>query len=243
MPNMKLLIGLSTLAATVLGQELCAQYDSASSPPYSVNNNLWGEDQGTGEQCVYVDSLSSSGASWHTTWTWSGGEGTVKSYSNSGVTFDKKLVSDVQSISTSVSWSQDNTDVNADVAYDLFTAANVDHATSSGDYELMVWYAFISPRAGSTISLFHKTTNRSVCRLARYGTIQPIGTQIATATVGGQSWEVWYGTSIQAGAEQKTYSFVAGSPIQSYSGDLKAFFDYLTQSQSFPADSQYLISK
>ncbi|KAG2420674.1 endoglucanase A precursor [Aspergillus terreus] len=217
MPNMKLLIGLSTLAATVLGQELCAQYDSASSPPYSVNNNLWGKDQGTGEQCVYVDSLSSSGASWHTTWTWSGGEGTVKSYSNSGVTFDKKLVSDVQSISTSVSWSQDNTDVNADVAYDLFTAANVDHATSSGDYELMVW-------------------------LARYGTIQPIGTQIATATVGGQSWEVWYGTSIQAGAEQKTYSFVAGSPIQSYSGDLKAFFDYLTQSQSFPADSQYLIN-
>lgn len=137
---MKLPVTLAMLAATAMGQTMCSQYDSASSPPYSVNQNLWGEYQGTGSQCVYVDKLSSSGASWHTEWTWSGGEGTVKSYSNSGVTFNKKLVSDVSSIPTSVEWKQDNTNVNADVAYDLFTAANVDHATSSGDYELMIWY-------------------------------------------------------------------------------------------------------
>ncbi|KAL5363621.1 concanavalin A-like lectin/glucanase domain-containing protein [Aspergillus floccosus] len=209
---MEFFIGLSTLAATALGQELCAQYDSVSSPPYSVNSDLWGKDQGTGEQCVYVDSLSNSGASWHTIWAWSGGEGMVKSYSNSGVEFEKRLASEVQSINTSVSWTQDNTDVNADVAYDLFTAADVDHVTYSGDYELMVW-------------------------LTRYGTIQPMGKQIATATVGDQSWEVWYGSRIQDGAEQKTYTFVAGTPIESYSGDLKAFFDYLSESQSFPADS------
>ncbi|GKZ39593.1 hypothetical protein AbraIFM66950_000696 [Aspergillus brasiliensis] len=214
---MKLSVALAMLAGTAMGQKMCSQYDSASRPPYSVNQNLWGEDQGTGSQCVYVDDLSSKGASWHTDWTWSGGEGEVKSYSNSGVTFEKKLVSDVQGISTSVEWTQDNTNVNADVSYDLFTAANVDHATSSGDYELMVW-------------------------LARYGTIQPIGKKIATATVGGKTWEVWYGTSIQAGAEQKTYSFVAENPITSYSGDLKAFFDYLIQNESFPAKTQYLIN-
>ncbi|KAF5855713.1 hypothetical protein ETB97_008583 [Aspergillus alliaceus] len=152
---MKLFVGLVTLAATVMGQELCDKYDSARSPPYSVNNNLWGEYQGTGSQCVYIDSLSS--------------------------------------------------------------AANVDHATSSGDYELMVW-------------------------LARYGTIQPIGKQINMATVGGRSWEVWYGTSIQAGAEQKTYSFVPVNPINNYKGDLKAFFDYLSSTQSFPSATQYLIN-
>ncbi|KAI9039829.1 glycoside hydrolase family 12 protein [Aspergillus affinis] len=217
MPNMKLFVGLVTLSATVMGQKLCDKYDSARSPPYSVNNNLWGEYQGTGSQCVYIDSLSSAGASWHTTWTWNGGKGTVKSYSNSGVDFEKKLVNDVRTIPTGVEWTQDNTNVDADVAYDMFTAANVDHATSSGDYELMVW-------------------------LARYGTIQPIGKQIDTATVGGRSWEVWYGTSIQAGAEQKTYSFVPVNPINNYKGDLKAFFDYLSSTQSFPSATQYLIN-
>ncbi|KAI9934850.1 hypothetical protein ASPWEDRAFT_53944 [Aspergillus wentii DTO 134E9] len=213
---MKLPLILSTLVATAFSQkELCAQYDSASSPPYSVNNNLWGKDQGTGSQCVYVDNLSSSGAAWHTTWNWSGGEGTVKSYSNSGVTFEKKLVSDVSSIPTNVEWEQDNTNVNADVAYDLFTAADKNHATSSGDYELMIW-------------------------LARYGTIQPIGTKIDSPTIGGHTWELWYGTTTQAGAEQKTYSFVSATPINSWKGDIKPFFDYITSKQNFPASSQYL---
>lgn len=138
---MKLALVLATLTATAFSQkELCAQYDSVSSPPYTVNNNLWGKDSGTGSQCVYIDSLSSSGAAWHTTWTWNGGEGSVKSYSNSGVNFEKKLVSDVHSIPTNVEWKQDNTNVNADVAYDMFTAADKNHVTSSGDYELMIWY-------------------------------------------------------------------------------------------------------
>ncbi|BCR86024.1 glycoside hydrolase family 12 protein [Aspergillus chevalieri] len=213
---MKLPLVFASLVATVFSQkELCAQYDTVSSPPYTVNNNLWGKDQGTGSQCVYVDSISSSGAAWHTTWTWSGGEGTVKSYSNSGVNFEKKLVSDVRSIPTNVEWEQDNTKVNADVAYDLFTAADKNHVTSSGDYELMIW-------------------------LARYGTIQPIGTKIDSATIEGHTWELWYGTTIQAGAEQKTYSFVSATPINSWKGDIKPFFEYLTSKQKFPASTQYL---
>ncbi|KAE8131077.1 concanavalin A-like lectin/glucanase domain-containing protein [Aspergillus pseudotamarii] len=191
---MKLALVLATLTATALSQkELCAQYDSVSSPPYTVNNNLWGKDSGTGSQCVYIDNLSSSGAAWHTTWTWNGGEGSVKSYSNSGVNFEKKLVSDVHSIST------DN------------------HVTWSGDYELMIW-------------------------LARYGAIQPIGTKIDTTTVEGHTWELWYGTSIQAGAEQKTYSFVSATPMNSFSGDIKPFFDHLTSKHDYPASAQYLIN-
>jgi hypothetical protein len=44
----------------------------------------------------------------------------------------KKLVSQVSSIPTSVQWSMDNTNVNADVSYDFFTASNIDHVTYSG---------------------------------------------------------------------------------------------------------------
>ncbi len=74
--------------------------------------------------------------------------------------------------------------------------------------------------------------------LAKYGTIQPIGSQIATATIGGQSWAVWYG-----GSPQQTYSFVASGSINSWSGDVMDFFDYLISSHGFPASTQYLISR
>ena len=40
----------------------------------------------------------------------------------------------------------------------------------------------------------------------------------------------------------KVFSFVASSPLQSYSGNLKDFFNYMANSRGFPASSQYLIS-
>lgn len=121
-----------------VAQELCEQYGVVSSDGYIVNNNMWGQDSGTGSQCTTVKSISSSGVQWHTTWTWSG-EGSVKSYPNSGLTFDPVLVSGISSIQSTAEWSYDNTDIDADVAYDLFTAADKSHETSSGDYELMIW--------------------------------------------------------------------------------------------------------
>ncbi|KAJ5819794.1 endoglucanase-1 [Penicillium riverlandense] len=212
---MELIFTFMTLfsVAAAQSQTLCSQYAAATSGAYSVNNNLWGESAGSGSQCTYVDSLSSSGASWSTTWTWSGGDNSVKSYANSDFALNKMLVSQISSIPTSVQWGYDNTDIRADVSYDLFTAADINHVTYSGDYELMIW-------------------------LARYGSVQPIGSQIATATVDGNSWELWYG----ANGSQQTYSFVASSPMTSFSTDILDFFDYLTQNEGFPASSQYLIN-
>lgn len=137
---------ISSLAAAAAAQQICDQYGTAVGGPYIVNNNLWGMDAGTGSQCTTVNSLSDSGAQWSTTWTWDGGQDNVKSYANSGLnSFDKKLVSEVSTIPTSAQWSYDNTNIRANVAYDLFTAADVNHETSSGDYELMIWYVLIFP--------------------------------------------------------------------------------------------------
>lgn len=55
-------------------------------------------------------------------------------------------------------WVYDTNNIRCNVAYDLFTAANINHDTSSGDYELMVW-------------------------LARYD-VYPIGTSQGMVTVG-----------------------------------------------------------
>ena len=140
---------LSTVLSAPAATTFCEQYGSSTSGAYAVNNNLWGKDSGSGSQCTTVNSLSNNGASWSTKWTWSGGQNNVKSYANSGRTFTKKLVSQVNSIPTSVSWSYDNTNIRADVAYDLFTAADINHNTYSGDYELMV----SSPSLRSVIPL------------------------------------------------------------------------------------------
>lgn len=123
------LVILAASASIVLAQTLCEQYGTYSSGSYVINNNLWGVDYGSGSECTYVDSVSSSGVAWHTTWQWDGGSNQVKSYPNSQYLFEKKLVSQVNSIQSSVRWSYDNTNINADVAYDLFTASNKDHVT------------------------------------------------------------------------------------------------------------------
>lgn len=144
-------ISILSLAAAVAAQELCEQYGTHTSGQYTINNNMWGKDSGSGSQCTYFDGVSGDGVAWHTTWNWSGGENSVKSYPNSGVQLEKKFVSDISSIPTTAKWSYDNTDIRADVAYDLFTAADINHVTYSGDYELMIWCVIVSCRISLTL--------------------------------------------------------------------------------------------
>jgi len=132
---------LVALASQVLGQSLCGQYSYYSANGYGVNNNAWGQSAGSGSQCTYVDSFPTSGVQWHTTWSWSGGNNNVKSYPNSGLIINnKKKVSQIGSIPTKAQWAYSGSNLRADVAYDLFTAADPNHSTSSGDYEMMIWW-------------------------------------------------------------------------------------------------------
>jgi xyloglucan-specific endo-beta-1,4-glucanase len=41
----------------------------------------------------------------------------------------------------------------------------------------------------------------------------------------------------------KVYSFIAPEQINNFDGDVKEFFNVITEQQGFPADSQHLISK
>ena len=120
---------------------LCGQSSSWSGNGYELNNNLWGQSRATsGSQCTYLDSSSDSGIHWHTTWTWEGGEGEVKSYAYSGRQVSTGLtIASIDSMQTSVSWEYNTTDIQANVAYDIFTAEDPDHVHSSGDYEVMIW--------------------------------------------------------------------------------------------------------
>jgi hypothetical protein len=55
----------------------------------------------------------------------------------------------------------------------------------------------------------------------RVGSIQPIGSRVATTTVGGRSWEVWTGSN----GSNDVISFVAPSAISSWSFDVMDFVD------------------
>jgi xyloglucan-specific endo-beta-1,4-glucanase len=76
-------------------------------------------------------------------------------------------------------------------------------------------------------------------RLGRFGNVYPIGTSQGTVTIGGRSWELWYGLN----GAMKVYTFIPPSPINNYNGNMKDFFSYLTNKKGYPASNQYLISK
>jgi xyloglucan-specific endo-beta-1,4-glucanase len=77
-----------------------------------------------------------------------------------------------------------------------------------------------------------------ICRLGKYGDIQPIGSSQGTVNVGGTSWNLWYGPN----GSMQVYSFVAPGNLTNWSGDVKNFYTYLQNNKGYPASSQYVLS-
>lgn len=68
----------------------------------------------------------------------------MKSYVYAGRILTKgNTIAKIKSMPTEINWNYNQTsNVRANVAYDVFTATDPNHVNSSGDYELMVWYAY-----------------------------------------------------------------------------------------------------
>ncbi|MFI8192647.1 cellulose binding domain-containing protein [Streptomyces sp. NPDC085946] len=71
----------------------------------------------------------------------------------------------------------------------------------------------------------------------RVGSIQPIGSQVGTATVGGRTWQVWTGSN----GSNDVISFVAPSAITSWSFDVMDFVRQ-TVSRGMAQNNWYLTS-
>lgn len=85
--------------------QLCDQWSSLTTGGYTVYNNLWGEGNAdSGSQCTTFDSLSGSTVAWSTSWSWSGGSSSVKSYANVAIEDIGKQISSVSSLSTTWDW-------------------------------------------------------------------------------------------------------------------------------------------
>ncbi|KAL4928568.1 putative endoglucanase [Aspergillus undulatus] len=208
------LASLASAASITLNRrdDFCGQYDTITEGDFILYNNLWGQDNAdSGSQCTGLDSISGNTISWHTSWSWSGGEYNVKSFANAAYQFTATQLSSVSSIPTTWEWEYTTgSDVVANVAYDLFTTSSVG---GDSEFEIMIWLA----------------------ALGGAGPISSTGSSIASVTLGGVSWNLWYGLN----GNMEVYSFVASSTTQSFSADLIDFVNYLVDSQGL-SSSQYL---
>jgi len=81
-------------------------------------------------------------------------------------------------------------------------------------------------------------------RLGRLGGVWPIsqaGAPVATVTIAGYTFDLYTGYN----GSMRVYSFVraGNSDIKSFSADIKLFFNYLVQTQQYPASTQNLIGR
>ena len=61
---------------------------------------------------------------------------------------------------------------------------------------------------------------------------------MGTVNLEGQTWDLHVGNN----GAMRVYSFVAENELGTWEGDVKKFYNYVTETQGFPADQQHLIT-
>jgi xyloglucan-specific endo-beta-1,4-glucanase len=122
---------------TTVVTNIYPDWDSIKTGAYTLYNNLWGKGAATsGSQCTTLDKVSGSVLSWHSAWSWAGGQYSVKSYPNVVVVTQDVQIAKIKSIDTTWKWSYTGQNLVTNVAYDAFTSSTPD---GPEEYELMVW--------------------------------------------------------------------------------------------------------
>ncbi|KAJ7772073.1 endocellulase [Mycena maculata] len=211
------LVTLSCLFSLGLTQTITGQYSCLPAGEFTLCQNLWGELAGVGSQQSTLVGTTSNTVSWSTNWTWANGPDNVKSYANvQSLTASGVQLQNIASAPTSWDWTYEtqSTGIRADVSYDIWfgTASSGEPASTASSYEIMIW-------------------------LSGLGGIQPVGSQITTATpIGNWTWNLWKGPN----TNWEVFSFVSATGnLPSWNADLNDFFTYLVQEQGV-APTQYV---
>ncbi|PRX97686.1 GH12 family glycosyl hydrolase domain-containing protein [Allonocardiopsis opalescens] len=206
------LAGAGEAAAEVSAQQTsCEPFAAIDQGRYWINNNLWGQDSGTGSQCIQDLYTSGDTIGWRTNWQWSGGQSSVKSFSsavlgwhwgwrNSGTGLPVQL-SAGRAVPSSWDFSvQPSNPGTMNVAYDLWLHDRPDPTWEHNPTdEIMIWL-YTSGGAG------------------------PLGQRVGTFTVEGAQWDLYEGN-----IGWNVYSFVRRGNTQSVDLDLSAFTRFLVQ--------------
>jgi hypothetical protein len=207
----------TTVSAAPAGTVLCDQYASTTSPDgrYIVQNNRWGS---TTQQCVTVTNggftLSTSNANVPT----NGAPASYPSiywgchYGNCTPGFNPIQASSsaFAGISSSVSMSYVNSG-QWNASYDVWFDPTPRRDGQNTGAELMVW-------------------------MNKLGSIQPIGSRVATVTLAGGTWDVWFGN-----IGWNVVSYVRTSPTTTLNSSVSTFYDDMV-SRGYAQRSWYLTS-
>ncbi len=182
---------------------------------YIIQNNNWGN-SGSGQTISYTNNTfkitattgngSSAPASFPSIYIGANGQiasGTFSTSENDNLPIQ---VSAIKSVQTSFAWSGGSGGKDFNATYDVWFASSKPAAGSYNDAVsgfVMVW--------------LHKPSNH-----------QPIGSIVRTASIAGQTWNVWVGPRGTAavgtdGANRPVVSYVAQSDVSSLTFDLNLF--------------------
>ncbi|KAG6890337.1 hypothetical protein C0992_002320 [Termitomyces sp. T32_za158] len=181
----------------------CGQWDAVTAGQYTLFLDQWGlSGASSGSDCASLTSLSGTTIAWKNTWTWVGGTG-VKSFTNIAVNSGlNQRLSDISSIPSTWRWSQSNSNVVADVAYDLFTSSS---SGGSAQNEIMIWLA--NYNAGPISAVYNSD-----------GTPQP---KASNVNLEGRTWNLYFGFN----GVNNVYSFLptGNAIVTSFSADVNVF--------------------
>ncbi len=180
------IVATATVTVAQAGEDArkCGAFETITMGKYYVNNNLWGQNDGTGTQCVWDNSRSGNTISWGTDYRWTskpGKDNSVKSYASSvlgwhwGWKVDKGStelpvrVGDGKRINTTWDFTVSSNPGTMNVAYDLWlhNKNNADWPDQPTD-EIMIWFN-------------------------RQGGAGPLGSKVGTVSLGGAVWALYEG--------------------------------------------------
>lgn len=198
----------------------CTAFGTITSGKYYLNNNLWGQDSGSGWQCMW-DNYSGSTIGWGTSWGWSGQSNSVKSYTSSVLGWHWGWKTTGHELPVRLNAGRDiytdwryrvSGSGTMNVAYDLWLhdMPNPDWQNNPTD-EIMVW-------------------------LYRSGGAGPLGTFQGTVNIAGTNWDLYRGN-----IGWNVFSFVRQSNTTSATLHMQDFLGNLV-SRGWVSNTKYLSS-
>lgn len=209
-------------AAPAQAAGTCNDFGTITQGKYWINNNVWGQDSGSGWQCIWDSYTSGNTIGWGTSYGWSGQSNSVKSYASSvlGWHWGWKVsntglpvrLSANRSVNTGWNFNVRHSGGAMNVAYDLWlhTISNPSYNNNPSD-EVMIW-------------------------LYRAGGAGPVGTRQATVNIAGTNWDLYRGN-----IGWNVYSFVRTSNTTSATLNMRDFLNHLV-SRGWMSNTKYLTS-
>jgi hypothetical protein len=195
--------------------QICEQYGSTTiGGRYVVMNNRWGT---SAQQCINVTSSGFSITSQQGTGNTSGAPVSYPAvylgchYTNCSPGSNLPMqVSSISSATSSINYTFVS-GATYDAAYDIWLDPSP-KKDGVNQQEIMIWFN-------------------------RQGSIQPIGSSVGSANIGGRTWDVWRGGN----GSNQVVSYVASSPISSWSFSVLDFIND-TKNRGAITSSWYLTS-